>query len=202
MAALYISSRSWRCVEDAEDIMHRKSDGALRISKTVIKGLKNPLISLNVGVRGKLLTNDLDSFKYVRDALSNHREGFFKLECSSDLTPSEVFSIYCRRDTFEKLMDSLKNHIDLKSMRVWSENSVKGTCLLCFLAQVIVSMIRYEMPEPRKRSTKFIISPLQNLTVTYIYDRKRTTRRKYSNIELLNSRILRDIVVVSGVSGG
>ena len=79
---------------------------------------------------------------------------------------------------------------------------MKGTLLLCFLAQVIVSMVRYEMPELRKRSTRFIIDSLQNLTVTYVYDRKQATRRVYSNFEPLNSRILRDIVVVSGVSGG
>ena len=182
--------------------MRRKKDGTLRISKTVMKRLRNPLISLNVGVQGKLLSSDVDSYKYVRGQLSNHREGFFKLECSRNLTPSEVFSIYRRRDAVEKLMDSLKNHIDLKPMRVWSENPVKGTLLLCFLAQVIVSMVRYEMPELRKRSTRFIIDSLQNLTVTYVYDRKQATRRIYSNFEALNSRILRDIVVVSGVHGG
>ena len=200
MAAL--DGRSWRCVEDAKDVIRRKKDGTLRISKTVMKRLRNPLISLNVGVRGKLLSSDVDSYKYVRGQLSNHREGFFKLECSRNLTPSEVFSIYRRRDAVEKLMDSLKNHIDLKPMRVWSENPVKGTLLLCFLAQVIVSMVRYEMPELRKRSTRFIIDSLQNLTVTYVYDRKQATRRIYSNFEALNSRILRDIVVVSGVHGG
>lgn len=197
-----LDGRSWRCVEDAKETMRRKKDGTLRISKTVIKRLKNPLISLNVGVQGKLLSNDVESFKYVRNELSNRREGFFKLECSSNLTPAEVFSIYRRRDTVEKFMDSLKNHIDLKPLRVWSENSVKGTLLLCFLAQVIVSMVRYEMPELRQRSTKFIIDSLQNLTVTYVYDRKQATRRIYSNFEPLNSRILRDVVVVSGVSGG
>ncbi len=126
------SERSWRCVEDAKDVMRRKRDGTLRISNTVIKRLKNPLISLNVGVQGKLLSNDVESFEYVREALSNRREGYFKLECGSNLTPSEVFSIYRRRDTVERLMDSLKNHIDLKPLRVWSENSVKGTLLLCF----------------------------------------------------------------------
>jgi hypothetical protein len=63
-------------------------------------------------------------------------------------------------------------------------------------------MVRYEMPELRQRSTKFIIDSLQNLTVTYVYDRKNAARRVYSNFEPLNSRILRDVVVVSGVSGG
>ncbi|HBI73108.1 MAG TPA: hypothetical protein DDY59_07965 [Lachnospiraceae bacterium] len=60
-------------------------------------------------------------------------------------------------------------------------------------------MVRYEMPEPGKRSTESIIDPLQNPTVAHIYDRKQATRRIYSNFEALNSRILRDAVVVSGV---
>ena len=83
------SERSWGCVEDAKDVIRRKRDGALRISKTAIKRLENPLASLNVGVRGKFL-NGLDSFEYVREHLSDRREGFFKLERSSNLTPSEV----------------------------------------------------------------------------------------------------------------
>jgi len=86
-------------------------------------------------------------------------------------------------------------------MRVWSENSMKCIFFLCFLAQVIVSMVRYEMPELRRRSTRFIIDSLQNLTVTYVYDRKQATRRVYSNFETLISRIIRDMVVISGVHG-
>jgi len=200
MAAL--NGRAWKCVEDAKETIKRKRDGTLRISRTVIKRLRNPLITLNVGVQGKLLSSDVESFEYVRNALSNCREGFFKLECNENLTPDEVFTMYRRRDTVEKLVDSLKNHIDLKPMRVWSENSVKGTLLLCFLAQVIVSMIRYEMPELKQRSTKFIIDSLEKLTVTYVYDREERMRRIYSNFEPINSRILQDMVVVSGVSGG
>jgi hypothetical protein len=43
---------------------------------------------------------------------------------------------------------------------------------------------------------------MQNLTVTYVYDKKQAVRHIYSNFEALNSRILRDVVVVSDVSGG
>lgn len=73
--------------------------------------------------------------------------------------------------------------------------------MLCFPAQAIVSMVRYEISGSRKSSTKFIIDSLQNLTVTYVYDRKQAVRRTYSDFEALNSRILRDVVAVSGVSG-
>lgn len=69
MAAL--DGRLWRCVEDATDVTRRKSDRTMRISKTVIKRLNNPPISLNVGVQGKLLSNDIDSFECVHGQLSN-----------------------------------------------------------------------------------------------------------------------------------
>ncbi len=81
----------------------------LLIPKTVIKILKNPLILLNVGVKGKPLSSNLGGFKYVRDALSNHRWGFFKLECGGNSTPVDVFRTYRRRDTVEKQMGSLTN---------------------------------------------------------------------------------------------
>ncbi|MDR1404593.1 MAG: transposase, partial [Candidatus Methanoplasma sp.] len=125
-----------------------------------------------------------------------------KLECSENLTPSDVLGIYRRRDTVEKLIESLKNQIDLRPLRVRSDNAVHGTLLLCFLAQTTVSMARYEIPEIRSKSAKFIIASLENLTVTYAYDNKRSLRRIYSNFEYLNSRILKDTVVVSGVCGG
>ena len=62
-------------------------------------------------------------------------------------------------------------------------------------------MVRYEISGLEKNSTKFIIDSLQNLTVTYIYDRKQAVRRIYSDFEALNSRILRDTVIISGVCG-
>jgi len=158
-----LNARAWRCVEDAKETMRMKSDGTLRVSKTVVKRMRNPLIALNVAVQGRFFGSDHEGFEYVRNELSNRREGFFKLECSHDLTPSEVYGIYRRRDTVEKLIDSLKNHIEIKPLRVWSDNSVRGVLLICFLAQVIVSMIRYEHAELRKYSTKFIIRSLEKL---------------------------------------
>ena len=90
-AALH--ARAWRCVEDAKETMGMKSDGTLRVSKTVVKRMRNPLIALNVAVQGRFLGSDLDSFNYVKNELSNRREGFFKLECSHELTPSKVYNI-------------------------------------------------------------------------------------------------------------
>ncbi|MDR1405449.1 MAG: transposase [Candidatus Methanoplasma sp.] len=196
-----LEQKAGKCVQDAKETMKMKADGTLRVSKTVIRRLRNPLISVRVGVQGRFFSDDDDAFEYVRRELSDGREGFFKLECSENLTPSDVLRIYRKRDTVEKLIESLKNQIDLKPLRVRSDNAVHGTLLLCFLAQMIVSMARYEIPEIRSKSAKFIIASLQNLTVTYVYDNRHSLRRIYSNFEPLNSLILKDTVVVSPFSG-
>lgn len=197
-----LNGRAEKCVHDAKETMRMKADGTPKVSKTVIKRLRNPLISINVGVQGRFFFNDEEALEYVRNELSNGREGYFKLECSENLTPSDVYSIYRKRDRVEKLIESLKNQIDLKPLMTWSDRSVEGTLLLCFLAQTIVSMARYGIPAIRSKSTKFIIASLQNLTVTYVYDNRDSLRRIYSNFEPLNSLILKDTVVVSGVCGG
>jgi len=88
--------------------------------------------------------------------------------------PSDVCDIYRRRDIIEKFNDSLKNFIDMRPSRVWSENSVKDISL-CFLAQVIVLMICHEHRELQPQSTKFIIRSLEKLTFTLVYSGKPRT---------------------------
>jgi len=51
--------------------------------------------------------------------------------------------------------------------------------LLCFLAQVIVSMMRYDMLEPKNCSKVFIIDSLHNLTVACVTT---VSRRQYAYI--------------------
>jgi len=86
-------------------------------------------------------------------------------------------------------------------LRVWSERSVKGVLLLGFLAQLIVSMIRFENPPIREKSTKFIIRSLENLTVTRIFDVLGRSKKIFSNFEPLNVTILREIMIKPGVNG-
>jgi transposase len=109
-----------------------------------------------------------------------------------------VHDIYRKKDSVEKLIDSLKNHINIKPLRVWSEHSVKGVLLLGFLAQLIVSMMRFENPPIREKSTKFIIRSLENLTATHIFDAIGRSKRIFSNFEPLNTSILREIMIKPG----
>jgi hypothetical protein len=66
----------------------------------------------------------------------------------------------------------------MKPLGVWSDNVVQGTVLLCFLAQTM-PVARYDIPEIRSRSTKFIIASLENSTVACVYDIRHLLRRSF-----------------------
>lgn len=61
------------------------------ILKTIIRWLKNPLISPNVCLQGKLLTNDVNRFMCLRNKLSNHHEGFLT-KMQFELDTSQKYS--------------------------------------------------------------------------------------------------------------
>ena len=195
-----VEGRARKCVRDAKDAVLYSKKGKLRISKTVVKKF-NPLLKVNITVQRAFFDGEEAMFEYAKDMIMNHREGFFKLESSVNLTPSEVYEIYRRKDTVEKLIESLKNHINIKPLRVWSEHSVKGILLLGFLAQLIISMMRFENPAIREKSSKFIIRSLENLSVTHIFDSTGRSKRIFSNFEPLNTTILREIMIKPGVNG-
>ena len=52
-----------------------------------------------------------------------------------------------KKDPIEKIFHSLKNEIEIKPLRVWTEKSIRGAILIGFLAQLFVSLVRYEVPE-------------------------------------------------------
>ena len=84
----------------------------------------------------------------------------------------------------------MKNEIDIKPLRVWSNNSIYGALLLGFIAQLIISLIRYERLEAKNISTKFIRHSLMNLTLTVEFKSIGRKRRIYSNFDPLNQAIL------------
>ncbi len=86
-------------------------------------------------------------------------------------------------------MHSLKNEINIKPLRVWSDNSIYGALLIGYLAHLIISLIRYDEPKLNKFSTKFIKISLSNLTVTIEKLNNERKRRIYSNFDWINELI-------------
>jgi len=99
-----LDSRAWRRVEEYFEVVRMKEDGTLKVSKTMLRKLRNPLIYCNVSVQTTLLKEKEEMYSFVREELSNGREGFFKLESSEELTEEHAYYAYRERDTIEKLI--------------------------------------------------------------------------------------------------
>ena len=133
--------------------------------------------------------SEKQAFELVKKANITGREGFFCLMSSKNLTLKEALFLYREKDSVEKIMHSLKNEVNIKPLRVWSDNSIYGALLIGYLAHLIISLIRYDEPELKSFSTKFIKISLSNLTVTIEKLKKYKKRRIYSNFDPINELI-------------
>lgn len=120
------------------------------------------------------------------------REGYFLLKSSKNLTENEALAYYRSRDTIEKLMDSLKNTIRIKPVRVWTDKAIKGAIIVGFLAQVILALMQYENEQLRKIRPMTILNSLRNLTLTLEFKNEFKINRILSNIDAIN-RLVFDV---------
>ena len=126
----------------------------------------------------------------LKKACITGREGFFCLVSSEDLTLSEILKIYRQKDSIEKIFNSLKNEIEIKPLRVWSDISIYGALIIGFLSQLIMSMIRYDHAELKHTSVKFIRQSLMNLTVTFERGNNGLKRMIFSNFDPISNVIM------------
>jgi transposase len=184
----------------------RKYEEAVAIQKSIDnkKGLpkrftiNNELVDIKYFYQTKL--NELpkeEALKLVRKAAITGREGFFCLVSTKDLTLNEALKIYRKKDSIEKIFNSLKNEIEIKPLRVWTPNSMNGAFLIGYLAQLIISLMRYEIEELRHISSKFIISAMKSLTLTVEFLKNGRKRHIFANF----SRIVEAILCEKGPAG-
>jgi transposase len=176
-----------RQLKEAQEI-----ETAVRKGKALPKRFRVNNVLVNAIIEYQTKLNDLSeeqAFELVKKANITGREGFFCLTSSENLTLKEALTLYREKDSVEKIMQSLKNEINLKPLRVWSDNSIYGALLIGYLAQLIISLIRYDFEELKNSSTKFIKISLSNLTVTIEKLKKTCKRRIYSNFDWINELI-------------
>ena len=92
--------------------------------------------------------------------------------------------------SIEKIINSLKNEIEIKPLRVWTDASVYGAVIIGFIAQLFISLMRYEFKELKHTSTKFIKKSLLNLTVTVDFLKNKNKTYIYANFDSINRLIL------------
>jgi len=181
----------FRCAElklrEAKEIQH-SLDKNKQLPKRFC--LNNPLVDVKYYYQTKLTSlTEKEALKVVQKATINGREGFFCLVSSENLTLEEALKIYRMKDSVEKNFQSMKNDISIKPLRVWSTNSIKGAVLIGFLAQLIISLMRYDYPELKHTSPKFIKISLSNLTVTVELTANKKKRKIFSNFDPINTLI-------------
>lgn len=179
--------KAQRQLEQAKEI-EEVSMGKKKLPKKY--KINNVLVSATIEYQTKLKNlSDEEAYELVKKDSITGREGFFCLTSSKNLTLKEALFLYREKDTVEKIMHSLKNEINIKPLRVWSDNSIYGALLIGYLANLIISLIRYDEPELKNYSTKFIKISLSNLTVTIEKLKSSRKRRIYSNFDWINEII-------------
>ncbi len=153
--------------------------------------INNPLVDCDYSYQTKLDQMDEKQAKEIlKKACITGREGFFCLVSNKDLTLSEVLKIYRQKDSIEKIFSSLKNEIDIKPLRVWTNSAIYGALIVGFLAQLFMALIRFEHEELKHTSVKFIRYSIMNLTVTAEKPKGKLRRVIYSNFDPISTRIL------------
>jgi transposase len=152
--------------------------------------IHNELVEMQYSYQTKLKELGHEALDYVKKRTITGREGFFCLVSSENLTLQEVLEIYRKKDSIEKLINSLKNEINIKPLRVWTDESIYGALLIGFIAQLVMSIIKFDYASLKNVSTKFIKISLMNLTVTLEIMRSKVLRRIYANFDAINTMIL------------
>ena len=153
--------------------------------------INNVLIDIAYSYQTKLgELSDEEALELVETAIITGREGFFCIKSSENLTLQQALQTYRKKDSIEKIFHSLKNEIEIKPLRVWSDNSIYGALVIGFIAQLFVSLIRYEFKKLKNISTKFIKNSLMNLTVTVKFRRNEPKRYIFANFDPINKLIL------------
>lgn len=154
--------------------------------------INNLLVDVDYTIQTKLVElSEDDAVKLLEDKFITGREGFFCLKSSKNLTLIEALLTYRKKDSIEKIFNSLKNEIEIKPLRVWTDKCIYGALIIGFISQLFISLVRFEIPELKHTSTKFIKSSLSNLTVTVDSWLRKTKKYIHSNFDAINTTILR-----------
>jgi len=117
------------------------------------------------------------------------KEGFFTLVSNKNFSHHEALIFYREKDSIEKLFNSIKNEIRLRPTRCWTQEAIYGSILIVFLAQLVISMLRYKHAELRRVSTKFIMQSLKNFALTIIIGKNGRKNHVFSNFDWINTLI-------------
>lgn len=196
-----ISKKQKKINEELETIkqLSEKIKAGKKIKNKKLINLPDKIIEHRVSIQKKLITQtDKELRKYLEEIHINGREGFYILESSKNLTGKQAIQAYKNKDSIEKVMNSLKNEIEIKPVRVWTDSSIKGALIIGFLAQLFISLSRFESEKLKSFSTTTILNSLKNLTLTVKNSGSGLIEQIISNIDEVSKVILPNLVADPG----
>lgn len=134
-----IRSKSDRFTRDKE-----KGEKILRKRKREKYPSNNGWIELIPEIQGTI--TDIDN-PYITGI-----EGFFILESSIDSDPESILRLYKDRDKAEKFIRSLKEGLEIRPIRHWNGNSIKGLFFITFLTDFIINLTQFFGSGDRKEN--------------------------------------------------
>lgn len=117
------------------------------------------------------------------------KEGFFALVSNKDFSLHEALQYYREKDGVEKLFNSIKNELHIRPTRCWTQEAIDGSILIVFLAQLVISLLRYKHASLRKISTKFIRQSLENFALTIVVGKNGVRKHVFSNFDWINTLV-------------
>ncbi len=84
----------------------------------------------------------------------------------------------------------MENEINTKPLRMWSDDSIYGAIILGFIAQLFISLMRYEFGKPKHTSTKFVKKSLKNLTLTIKFKINGVKNYIFANFDQINNLLV------------
>ena len=102
---------------------------------------------------------------------ASHNCGIFCILSNTNLSSEKVLEIYRRKDTIEKGFDEIKNHIDMKRLRVHSESAIEGKLFCAFIALIAVAImtnqlhVYNDMSGHRSMSKRKLIAELEKIRI-------------------------------------
>jgi len=93
-----------------------------------------------------------------------------------DIEQKEVLSFYRRKDKLEKIFDNIKNELNMKRLRVHSEEATEGRLFLSFISLILYSFVGKIMEEEnlyKEYTIEEVIYELKKLKVIEISDERK-----------------------------
>jgi len=102
-------------------------------------------------------------------AAAEEFDGYSCIFCTRSLPQQQMLPLYFDKDLIEKAFRSLKGVTQLRPVRHWLAEHVRAHVFLCYLAYLLVSLLRYHL-----RNTEFTaetaLSELSTMYKVYLHD--------------------------------